>query len=84
MKNTELKDLAKKSAQELTKTVQELKKDLTNLLLEQSTGKLKDLHKIRIKKRSIAQVLTLLRLESLESGEIVKTDKNKEVKDGKK
>lgn len=84
MKKTELKDQAKKSTQELLKNLGDLKKDLTNLFMEQSTGKLKDLHKIRNKKRSIAQVLTLLRLKSLESGKSVKTDNNKEVKDGKK
>lgn len=84
MKKTELNDLKKKSPQELAKTIQELKKELTNLFLEQSTGKLKDLHKIRIKKRSIARVLTLFRLKSLETGKSAEANNNKEVKHGKK
>ena len=84
MKKIEFKDLTKKSVPDLSKTVQELKKELTSLFLEQSTGKLKDLHKIRIKKRSIAQALTLLNLRLLESGKIIKTENNKEVKDVKK
>lgn len=84
MKSTELKDLSKKSIQDLTKTVNEFKKELTNLLMEQSMGNLKDLHKIRIKKRSIAQVMTLLKLRLLESGKMNKSEDNKEVKNGKK
>lgn len=84
MKKSELKDLSKKSAQEITKTVQDLRADLTNLLIEQSTGKLKDLHKIQIKKRSIAQMLTLLKIKLLESGKNMKAENNKEVNDGKK
>lgn len=75
MKRTEIKDLKSKNLKDLVKKIQELKKELAEILIEKSLGKLKNVHKVHSKKKEIAQTLTFVTQKKFESL-AVKTEKS--------
>lgn len=73
MKRTEIKDLRAKDLKGLTAKVQELRVEMAAILIENSLGKLKDVHKVRAKRKEMAQVLTFAAQNRFESQ--LKTEK---------
>lgn len=55
-----LKELRQKSQKDLTKNINDLKAELFMLRFKNSTGQLKELHKIDAVKKEIAKVLTVM------------------------
>lgn len=55
------KELRSKSVEELTKIADELRKKINQLLIEKSLKKLAKPHFIKLTKRDLARVLTVLR-----------------------
>ena len=58
------KDTKKLTKGEMTKNITKLKKDLFNLRFQKINGQLKNPSEIRITKRSIARLKTLLEVKS--------------------
>lgn len=56
----EIKDLRSKSETELNEQLNELKKELFSLRMKKSTGQLRTTHDLKLTKRNIARVFTLL------------------------
>lgn len=54
------KDLREKSSEELTKRLQDLKAEGVTLRVQAATGQLENTAKIRLVRREVAQVLTIL------------------------
>lgn len=61
MKSKDIKTLHLKSLQELNKEVTEAKDMLTNLQLDKMQNKLKNPRQISLKRKEIAQMLTIIR-----------------------
>lgn len=80
MKKSDFQQLKTKSKNELVKKLFEEKKGLTNLLMEQSMGKLKNLHKVGALKRDIAKISTIIKLKEFEQKEDLQKAKIKEDK----
>lgn len=83
MKRTETKDLKSKSMTDLITKVHQLKKEQAEMLIEASLGKLKNVHKVRAKKKEIAQALTFLALKNFEQ-QSQKARKLEEIKEKQK
>lgn len=66
MKANELKDLRQNSPQELSTKLTDLKSELFNLRFQLATGQLENPVRIRLVKKSIAQVKTILRQKELQ------------------
>jgi large subunit ribosomal protein L29 len=60
MAATKAKDLREKGSDELRKDLQELKQESVTLRIQQATGQLENSARIRLVRREIAQVLTIL------------------------
>jgi large subunit ribosomal protein L29 len=56
----EIKDLRSKSETELNEQLNQLKKELFSLRMKKSTGQLRTTHDLKLTKRNIARVFTLL------------------------
>lgn len=66
MKAKDKKELHKKSIQELRKMVSEAKDALAKLKLEKVQNKLKNTSQLSVKRREIAQILTIMRIKELQ------------------
>lgn len=75
MKKKELGEIKNKNKGQLQKMVSDLRKELSNMHIESSMGKIKNLHQIKNKKKDIARVLTVLSFKQLEPDP---KEKNKE------
>ena len=65
MKNSEsLKEFKKLNSDQITKKIDQLRKDLFDLRFKQATRQLNETHKFKIIKTQIAQLLTLSKSES--------------------
>lgn len=60
MAATKAKDLREKGSDELQKQLQELKQEGVTLRIQQATGQLENTARIRLVRREIAQVMTVL------------------------
>ena len=60
MAATKAKDLREKSSEELTKRLQDLKAEGVTLRVQAATGQLENTAKIRLVRREVAQVMTIL------------------------
>ena len=60
MARTKVKDIRECSADELALQLRELKQEALNLRLQQATGQLENSARIRIVRRQIARILTIL------------------------
>jgi large subunit ribosomal protein L29 len=60
MPATKAKDLREKGSDELQKDLQELKQEGVTLRIQQPTGQLENTARIRLVRREIAQILTVL------------------------
>lgn len=58
MKRTELKVINTKNLKDLNNKTDQLRKELVEIMIEKSLGKLKNVHKSRSKRKEIAQILT--------------------------
>ncbi len=67
MKANELQELNQSSSQELSVKLNDLKSELFNLRFQLATGQLENPMRIRMVKKSIAQVKTILRQKELQS-----------------
>ncbi len=67
MKANELQELNQSSSQELSVKLNNLKSELFNLRFQLATGQLENPMRIRMVKKSIAQVKTILRQKELQS-----------------
>lgn len=61
MKRGEIKQLRGKSLEELRKMLMETKEELGKLRMEKSSQKLKKIHALKIKRKDIARMLTIIR-----------------------
>ncbi|NLM76358.1 MAG: 50S ribosomal protein L29 [Clostridiaceae bacterium] len=66
MKASELKALREKTRDELNKELAELKAELFKLRFQHATNQLENPNKLRIVKRNIARVKTIMREKELE------------------
>lgn len=66
MKAKDKKELHKKSIQELKKMVSEAKDALAKLKLEKVQNKLKNTSQLSVKRKEIAQMLTITRIKELQ------------------
>ncbi|MEM9079117.1 MAG: 50S ribosomal protein L29 [Verrucomicrobiota bacterium] len=57
---TKAKNLREMATEELQKRLQDLKSEGVNLRLQQATGQLENTARIRLVRREVAQVLTIL------------------------
>lgn len=80
MKKQNLKDFKNKTVKELNIQVNNLNKELANLRVDLSLGKLKNAHVIKHKKKDIARLLTLMSYKSQE--QFTKAQVSKDVKSG--
>ncbi len=55
-----VKDIREKSNEELLKSVDSLKEELFNLRFQQATGQLEDASRIRVVKKTIARIKTII------------------------
>ena len=62
------KDLQTKSVVELNKLIEDLKAELFMLRFQNSTGQLAQPHKIKMVKRDIARVFTVLNAKEVKGG----------------
>lgn len=60
MAATKAKDLREKGSDELQKQLQELKQEGVTLRIQKATGQLENTARIRLVRREIAQVMTVL------------------------
>lgn len=60
MAATKAKDLREKSSEELTKNLQDLKAEGVTLRVQAATGQLENTARIRMVRREVAQVMTIL------------------------
>lgn len=67
MKANELQELKQSSSQELSVKLNDLKSELFNLRFQLATGQLENPMRIRMVKKSIAQVKTILRQNELQA-----------------
>lgn len=65
MKKNDLATLKKKPIAEIEKELHEFRAKLVNLQFDLAAGKVKNIHEVHETKRSIAQLLTILRERSL-------------------
>ena len=65
MKTKDKKELHLKSIKELQKQVSDLKDELVGLVLDKTQNKLKNTSLISIKRKEIAQMLTIIRMKEL-------------------
>jgi len=65
MKTSELKALREKSREELNKELAELKAELFKLRFQHATNQLENPNKLRMVKRNIARVKTIIREKEL-------------------
>lgn len=64
----ETKDLRSKSADELGKELSELQREQFNLRMQKASGQLSRLHQIKVVRRTIARVKTLMREKAGKAG----------------
>ena len=65
MKNSEsLKEFKKLNSDQITKKIDQLRKDLFDLRFKQATRQLNETHKFKIIKKQVAQLLTLSKSQS--------------------
>lgn len=67
MKKSDIKDLKSKPIYDLVKKVQDQRKELADILLEKSVGKPKNVHETQLKRKEIAQILTILNQKKFEA-----------------
>ncbi|HLD11354.1 MAG TPA: 50S ribosomal protein L29 [Patescibacteria group bacterium] len=67
MKRDQKNDLKKKSRKELNEQVVKKQKELVDLVMQQSIGKLKNVHELSVKKKEIAILKTYIREKELRS-----------------
>jgi large subunit ribosomal protein L29 len=60
MARTKVKDIRECSADELAARLRDLKQETLNLRLQQATGQLENSARIRIVRREVARILTIL------------------------
>jgi len=60
MARTKVKDIRECSADELAVRLRDLKQEALNLRLQQATGQLENSARIRIVRREVARILTIL------------------------
>ena len=60
MAKTKVKDIRECSADELAVRLRDLKQEALNLRLQQATGQLENSARIRIVRREVARILTIL------------------------
>ena len=66
MKNSELlKDFKKLDSSQLSKKIDQLRKDLFDLRFKQATRQLNETHKFKAIKKQVAQLLTISKTQSL-------------------
>ncbi|OGG00120.1 50S ribosomal protein L29 [Candidatus Gottesmanbacteria bacterium RBG_13_37_7] len=65
MKKKEIKELAFKSVKELSETIGKLRKEIKRIMMDQASGKLKNVSLVREKKKDIARLLTAVRGKEL-------------------
>ena len=65
MKSKDKKELHLKSIKELQKQVSDIKDELVGLVLDKTQNKLKNTSLISIKRKEIAQMLTIVRIKEL-------------------
>jgi len=73
MKKKDLNNLKSKDQSEINKKIEELEKDAINKKIELKMGKLKNFHKVKSIRKSIAQLKTMLVIKKLSQEE--KTNK---------
>ena len=66
MKRTELKEIKTKNINDLKSKIEQLRKELAEISIEKSLGKLKDVHSSRTKRKGIAQILTIITQKEFE------------------
>ena len=72
MKTKDKKELHLKSIRELQKQAEDAKDMLVGLVLEKTQNKLKNTSSISIKKKEVAQILTVIRMKELSEKVLVK------------
>lgn len=77
MKKRDFNDLKNKSTKDLAKKVQDLKRELTEAILELKMGKTKNVHEANAKRKDIAKIKTLLKLKCFEKPDVSKVEKEK-------
>lgn len=82
MKKQNLKDFKNKTTKEINTQVNNLKKELANMGVDLSLGKLKNAHTIKNKKKEIARLSTLISYKSQEQS--AKAEVSKDAKKGAK
>lgn len=65
MKRQDLEKLRSKSITELRKQLQEEQTKLVNLRMQLAVGKLKNVRAVKLQRKNIAQILTILREKEL-------------------
>ena len=65
MKSKDKKELHLKSIKELQKQVSDIKDELVELMLDKTQNKLKNTAQLSIKRKEIAQMLTIVRIKEL-------------------
>ncbi len=65
MKTKDKKELQSKSLEELNKKLLEIKDLLTDLKLDKAQNKLKNTRQLFLKRKEIAQILTVIRIKEL-------------------
>ena len=68
MKKDELNSLKKKNKEELNKLLEEKQVELLKVRAEMKVGKEKNLKKVKLLRKYVAQVKTVLRLQEIVSG----------------
>lgn len=66
MKIKDLKEIKNKSGIEILKLVEIMRKEIADLVIETSIGKVKNVHLKKAKKKTIAQLLTIANHKLLE------------------
>lgn len=66
MKNKEIKELKNKPVEELEKLLRDDRQKLNDLRFNLAAGKVKDVTELRVIKKNIARILTLLKLNEIE------------------
>ena len=65
MKKKQLDELHAKSVKELKESVKKIQGELVQLRTELGAGKLKNVHQIKLKRRDLARIKTILREKEL-------------------
>lgn len=80
MKTKDKKELHTKSTKELKNLITEAKKTLAELKLESTQNKLKNTRSLTLKRKEIAQMLTIVRMKELAEVQAEKIKKEKKIK----